>query len=89
MGLVNLDRVNASLLLKYSECAILDPYNVSGSASMALFDELMATASIMGQANFVALDDALDPRPRAAPRGREFASPPRASGESCRAFRSD
>lgn len=51
MGLVNLERINASLLLKYSECAALDPYCVSGKASMALFDELMATASIMGQAN--------------------------------------
>jgi hypothetical protein len=50
MGLVNLDRINPSLLLKYSECAVLDPYGVSGSASMAMFDELMATASIMGQA---------------------------------------
>ena len=51
MGLVNLDRINPSLLLKYSECATLDPYCVSGKASMALFDELMATASIMGQSS--------------------------------------
>jgi len=51
MGLVNLERINPSLLLKYSESATLDPYRVSGKASMALFDELMATASIMGQAN--------------------------------------
>ena len=54
MGLVNLERVNPSLLLKYSESATLDPYNVSGAASMALLDELMATASIMGQASFSA-----------------------------------
>ncbi|MCY7387955.1 MAG: BLUF domain-containing protein [Burkholderiales bacterium] len=51
MGLVNLERINPSLLLKYSECATLDPYCVSGKASMALFDELMATASIMGQSS--------------------------------------
>ena len=51
MGLVNLERINSSLLLKYSECATLDPYCVSGKASMALFDELMATASIMGQSS--------------------------------------
>lgn len=51
MGLVNLERINPSLLLKYSESASLDPYCVSGNASMALFDELMATAAIMGQAN--------------------------------------
>lgn len=50
MGLVNLDRTNPSLLLKYSACATLDPYSVSGKASLAMFDELMATASIMGQA---------------------------------------
>ena len=51
MGVVDLDRINPSLLLKYSECAVLDPYCVSGKASMALFDELMATASIMGQSS--------------------------------------
>ncbi len=49
MGVVNLERINPSLLLKYSERAELDPYSVSGKASMALFDELVATASIMGQ----------------------------------------
>lgn len=46
MGLVDVGRVNASVLLKYSERAVLDPYAVSGQASMALLDELMATASI-------------------------------------------
>ena len=51
MGVVNLERINPSLLLKYSECAMLDPYCVSGKASMALFDELVATASIVGQAS--------------------------------------
>ncbi len=51
MGVVNLERINPSLLLKYSECATLDPYCVSGKASMALFDELVATASIVGQAS--------------------------------------
>ncbi|UCH18087.1 MAG: BLUF domain-containing protein [Burkholderiales bacterium] len=50
MGQVNMSRVNPALLLKYSECARLDPYVVSGEASMALFDELVATASVMGQA---------------------------------------
>jgi hypothetical protein len=51
MGLVNLEQVNPSLLLKYSESATLDPYGVSGTASMALLHELMARASIMGQTN--------------------------------------
>ena len=51
MGLVNLELVNPSLLLKYSETATLDPYGVSGRASMELLHELMARASIMGQTN--------------------------------------
>jgi hypothetical protein len=53
MGLVNLERVNASVLLKHSESAALDPYGVSGMASMALLDELMATASILGRADLL------------------------------------
>ncbi len=49
MGQVNLNRLNPALLIKYSETAVLDPYAVSGEVSMALFDELVATAAIMGQ----------------------------------------
>lgn len=49
MGQVSLARTNPSLLIKYSEKAELDPYVVSGKASMALFNEMMATASIVGQ----------------------------------------
>lgn len=49
MGQVNLARLNPSLLLKYSATAALDPFAVSGTVSMALFDELVATASIVGQ----------------------------------------
>lgn len=47
MGQVDLARLNPALLLKYSESAVLDPYAVSGEVSMALFQELMATASIV------------------------------------------
>jgi hypothetical protein len=47
MGQVNLAKINPSLLLKYSEKPVLDPYRVSGKASMALLDELIATASII------------------------------------------
>ena len=47
MGQVNMSRLNTSLLLKYSETAVLDPYAVSGKVSMALFNELVATASVM------------------------------------------
>ncbi len=49
MGQVNLGRLNPALLLKYSERPSLDPFAVSGRVSMALFEELMATASIVGQ----------------------------------------
>lgn len=49
MGQVNMSRLNPALLLKYSERPTLDPFAVSGRVSMALFDELMATASIDGQ----------------------------------------
>ncbi len=49
MGQVNMARLNPALLLKYSECARLDPYAVSGKVSMALFDEMVATAAVMGQ----------------------------------------
>lgn len=48
MGQVNLGRLNPALLLKYSESPVLDPYAVSGQASMALLEELVATASIVG-----------------------------------------
>jgi hypothetical protein len=50
MGQVNLARLNPALLLKYSETATLDPYAVSGEVSMALFEELVATAAVVGQA---------------------------------------
>jgi Sensors of blue-light using FAD len=50
MGQVNMSRLNPALLLKYSESAVLDPYAVSGKASLALFNELVATASVGAQA---------------------------------------
>ena len=50
MGQVNLSRINHSIVLKYSETIELDPYAVSGKMSLALLEELMATASIMGRA---------------------------------------
>lgn len=49
MGQVNLNRLNHAILLKYSEKAELDPYAVSGKVSLALLEELMATASIVGR----------------------------------------
>jgi len=49
MGQVDLARVNLSLLLKYSERAVLDPYSVSGKVSAALLEELISTAAIVGR----------------------------------------
>ena len=50
MGQVNLLKLNHSILLKYSEKPELDPYAVSGKVSLALLEELMATAAIIGRA---------------------------------------
>ena len=50
MGQVNLAKLNTSIVLKYSEKPELDPYSVSGKVSLALLEELMATASIIGRA---------------------------------------
>ena len=49
MGHVNVATVNPSLLLKYAKLPVLNPFNCSGHASMALLDELMATASVIGR----------------------------------------
>ena len=46
MGRIDLTRLNNALLLKSSEAAVLDPYAVSGKVSLALFNELVATASV-------------------------------------------
>ncbi|MBP7610259.1 MAG: BLUF domain-containing protein [Steroidobacteraceae bacterium] len=46
MGQVNLAKVNPALLLKYGERAELNPFIGSGQASMALLDELIATALV-------------------------------------------
>ncbi len=50
MGQVNLSKLNTSIVLKYSERPEFDPYAVSGKVSLALLEELMATASIIGRA---------------------------------------
>ncbi len=49
MGQVNLAKVNSSLLLKYSATSVIDPYTMSGKTSLALLEELMATAAIIGR----------------------------------------
>jgi hypothetical protein len=50
LGQVNLSKVNPSMLLKYSDRPVLDPFSVSGRASLALLEELIATAQIIGRA---------------------------------------
>ena len=49
MGQVNITKLNHSTLLKYSEKAELDPYAVSGKVSLALLEDLAATAAICGR----------------------------------------
>jgi Sensors of blue-light using FAD len=49
MGQVNMSKINHSILLKYAEKPELNPYAVSGQVSLALLEELMATASIIGR----------------------------------------
>jgi hypothetical protein len=51
MGQVNMAKVNPSLLLKYAEKPALNPFTVSGRASLALLEELIATASVLGRAS--------------------------------------
>jgi len=48
MAQVNMARINTAMLLKYSEKPSLDPYSVSGGATMALFEEMLATAAVVG-----------------------------------------
>mgnify|MGYP006287169749 CR=1 FL=1 len=50
MGQVDAKTVNPSLLLKYSKTASLDPFAITGQATMALLMELVATGSITGRA---------------------------------------
>ena len=48
MGHVDLDKLNVGVILKYSETPQLDPFAIPGRVALALLDELMSTASIMG-----------------------------------------
>lgn len=49
MGQVNLAKVNASLLLKYSETPAINPFACSGRAMLALLDELIANGAVVGR----------------------------------------
>lgn len=46
MGQVDANAVNASLLLKHSKTASLDPFAITGQATMALLMDLVATGTI-------------------------------------------
>lgn len=48
MGRVDLDKVNTTVVLKYSEKPQLDPFGMSGSVALKLLEELASTASIVG-----------------------------------------
>lgn len=49
MGRVNLAKVNPATLLRYSEHPTLDPFQLSGEVSIALLEELLATASVISR----------------------------------------
>jgi hypothetical protein len=49
MGHVDLARINPGLLLKYHEKPVLNPFGCSAAATMALLDELVASAAIISR----------------------------------------
>ena len=49
MGCVDLSKVNVSTVLKYSEKPQLDPFAISGKVALALLEELISTAAIIGR----------------------------------------
>ena len=49
MGQVDMDNVNATLVLKHSATAELNPFACSGLATMALLDDLVAAGAIFSR----------------------------------------
>src|SRR5512145_806578 len=49
MGSVSLNRVNLGGSLRFSESPVLDPFSMSGAASLALIEELTSTAAIVSR----------------------------------------
>ena len=49
MGNLNLNRVNLGIILRFSENAVLDPFQMSGKTALALLEELMETAAILSR----------------------------------------
>ena len=50
MGQVNLARINQAIVLKYCEMPVVDPFACPARGTLALLDELVATASIAPRA---------------------------------------
>lgn len=50
MGQVNLQKLNPATLLRYSALPLFDPFPLPGATSLALIDELMSSASVIGGA---------------------------------------
>lgn len=48
MGRVDLDRINAGVVLKYSEKPRLDPFQVPGRVAIAVLQDIMEAALIVG-----------------------------------------
>lgn len=49
MGQANLAKINASTVLRFSDMPVIDPHAMSGKNSLALIDELIATATVVGR----------------------------------------
>ena len=49
MGLVDIDQLNTSIILKYSKGPDFNPYANSGWMSLAMLEELAATAQVVGR----------------------------------------
>jgi len=49
MGSMDLNRVNLGTILRFSESPVLDPFSMSGPATLMLLEELMSTAAIVSR----------------------------------------
>ena len=49
MGSVDLKRINLSMILRFSEKPVLDPFSMSGTGALALLEELVTTAAIVSR----------------------------------------
>ncbi|NNL64950.1 MAG: BLUF domain-containing protein [Myxococcales bacterium] len=47
MGIVDLDKVNRSSVLRFSEHLVLDPFSMSGARALGLLEELTSSAALL------------------------------------------